>query len=287
MQVLNRLKSRIAKYLYSGNYAPGHFYSPIPDRSYVRQHENEIFDKVDIRDVDLNEKGQLNFLRESMSTYHKFPFQPQAVNGYRYYTENSFFNATDGLSLFLMLHRYMPKRIIEVGSGFSSACMLDTFDKHLGYHPSVTFIEPFPDRLRSLLGEADLKKHTLIESIVQQVPLSVFETLEANDILFIDSSHVSKVGSDLNHILFQILPVLKRGVIIHFHDICFPFEYPKDWIYEGIYWNEAYLVRALLMNNPAYEIVLFNHYLATQHRAWLAQEMPRFNSGGSLWLRKL
>ena len=94
--------------------------------------------------------------------------------------------------------------------------------------------------------------------MVQNVKLIEFEKLEPNDLLFIDSSHISKIGSDLNYLLFEVLPSLKPGVIIHFHDILYPFEYPYEWIEKGIYWNEAYLLKAFLMHNKNYEILLFN-----------------------------
>ncbi len=110
-----------------------------------------------------------------------------------------------------------------------------------------------------------------------------------NDILFIDSSHVSKTGSDVNHLLFKILPLLNDGVMIHFHDIFFPFEYPQWWAFEGRAWNEAYLLHAFLAHNRAYQIEFFNTYVIDRYRERIAAEFPLFlkNEGGSLWLRKV
>jgi predicted O-methyltransferase YrrM len=284
--VFNKLKSKIAQYLYAGNYPPGHYYSPIPDRKYVRTNEMDIFNSTTVKDVDLNEKMQLEFLKTSLQSYKNYPFPKERNDSFRYYSENPFFNYTDSLSLFFVLDRFKPKRIVEVGSGFSSACMLDVFDKHLKYQPHLTFIEPYPDRLKTLLGNHDTQNYRLLQCDVQGVSLSVYNELEENDILFIDSSHVSKVGSDLNHILFHVLPALRPGVIIHFHDICFPFEYPKEWIYDGIYWNEAYLVRAFLMNNSSYEVLLFNNFIWQTQTAWLTENIPTFHVGGSLYLKK-
>jgi hypothetical protein len=104
----------------------------------------------------------------------------------------------------------------------------------------------------------------------------------------VDSTHVAKVGSDVNHILFEVLPSLRSGVYVHFHDIYFPFEYPKEWVYQGRAWNEAYVLRAFLQHNDAYEIVLFGSFLSAFHRPWLAERMPLVarNPGSSLWLRK-
>jgi hypothetical protein len=99
---------------------------------------------------------------------------------------------------------------------------------------------------------------------------------------------VSRLGSDVNHELFEVLPTLQRGVHVHFHDIFFPFEYPLEWSEEGRAWNEAYLLRAFLEYNDAFEIVLFNDLVGRCFRGLLERDFPLWlrNPGGSLWLRK-
>jgi hypothetical protein len=123
---------------------------------------------------------------------------------------------------------------------------------------------------------------------IQDVSLKEFDALEENDILFIDSTHISKINSDVNFILFEILPRLKPGVYIHFHDIFFPFEYPITWAYEGRAWNEAYLLRAFLQYNSEFRVVAMNSFLHKFHLEHLAIKMPlcTMNPGGSIWLRK-
>jgi hypothetical protein len=174
--------------------------------------------------------------------------------------------------------------------------MLDINDLFLNKEVDFTFIEPFPDRLLSLLTENDKSKVKVETKPVQEVELSIFSSLEANDILFIDSSHVAKINSDVLHIIFHILPRLKKGVIIHFHDVLWPFEYPKNWLEEGRAWNEAYFLRAFLQNNVSFEILYFNSYMALHHMNMLEKMMPkilkeptsRVTPGNtSLWLRKL
>jgi hypothetical protein len=117
--------------------------------------------------------------------------------------------------------------------------------------------------------------------------MSNWRLLKANDILFIDSTHVSKTNSDVNYLFFEILPRLQTGVLVHIHDIFFPFDYPREWILEGRSWNEAYLLRAFLQYNPRFEIVLFNDYLQTLHWDSFARLLPRFSKdgGGSVWLQ--
>ena len=146
-----------------------------------------------------------------------------------------------------------------------------------------------PQLLRSLLTTQDLERITLVEKTLQEVDSQVFAELQANDILFIDSSHVAKIDSDVNHIFFRILPCLTAASYIHFHDIFYPFEYPLDWVYEGRAWNETYLLRAFLQYNQQFEIQLFNTFIDWFHKEKYFREMPlvQKNTGGSIWLKKL
>ncbi|NQS88701.1 hypothetical protein HQ584_02790 [Patescibacteria group bacterium] len=116
-----------------------------------------------------------------------------------------------------------------------------------------------------------------------------FKQLKENDILFIDTSHVSKTGSDVNYIFFDILPNLNSGVLIHFHDIFYPFEYPKKKILDGHAFNECYILRAFLQYNTRFKIILFNTFLEHYYEDWFRQNMPLClrNKGGSIWLRKV
>ena len=122
---------------------------------------------------------------------------------------------------------------------------------------------------------------------MQSVALENFKKLKANDILFIDSSHVSKTGSDVNYELFEILPNLASGVLIHIHDMFFPFEYPKEWVYEGRNWNELYMLRAFLNYNQDFDILLFSHYMHEKHeKAFENMPLTYENTGWNLWLQK-
>lgn len=133
------------------------------------------------------------------------------------------------------------------------------------------------------------KNCTVTESAVQPVAIEHFTQLQENDILFIDSSHIVKTGSGVAHIIFNILPQLNKGVIIHFHDILWPFEYPKSWMMQGVSWNEAYFLQSFLQYNESFETLYFNSYLAECHPEELKQHIIRdlAYSGGSLWLRKI
>lgn len=277
------------KYTKNSCFEPGHFYSPIIDVDEVKKDELRIWNELSMRElkeINLNIICQKEFLKKIETFYTSIPFQKTKVHNLRYYFENEYFSYTDAIFLFGMINQIKPKRIIEVGSGFSSALMLDTnllfFDNEI----ELNFIEPYPDRLKSLIFK-DEKNCEIIQKKVQEIDIDFFHQLEKGDILFIDSSHISKSGSDLNYLLFIVLPNLQKGVFIHFHDIFYPFEYPKEWVYGGRNWNESYMIRAFLMNNEKYNICLFSHYLHL-HFPKLFDKMPltKENLGGSLWLEK-
>jgi len=268
-------------------FPPGHYYSAIPsveDReAFLAQHSL----KQEMRGISLNAEQQFDLLRQFKDYYEESPFQDTKSDDLRYYYINPSYSYTDALTLYSMLRKYKPRRIIEIGSGYSSCVMLDTAERFLGNAVDFTFIEPYPELLYSLIKERD-KKHSILPLRLQDVDSEIFRSLDANDILFVDSTHVSKLGSDVNGIMFEILPTLKPGVLIHFHDIFWPFEYPADWIKKGFAWNEAYMLRAFLEFNDSFEILFFASFLHNHHHAWFEENMPVWlkNSGGNIWLRR-
>ena len=268
----------------------GHFYSPIPSLEEIRKDEARIFgaNPRTIAGLELREAEQLELLQKFAAYYEQMPFEDRKKAGLRYYYENTAYSYSDAILLHCMIRFLKPKKVIEVGSGFSSCMTLDTNELFFGGAIETTFVEPYPELLLSLIKETDKAKIKTISSRLQDVDLKEFDELKADDILFIDSTHVSKINSDVNRIFFDILPRLASGVYIHFHDIFFPFEYPKEWIFEGRAWNEAYLLRAFLQYNNAFRIVLMNTFMEHFHPAFFEQNMPLCmkNKGGSIWIRK-
>ncbi|MEO6594278.1 MAG: class I SAM-dependent methyltransferase, partial [Planctomycetota bacterium] len=268
----------------------GHFYSPIPNPLEVRADESRVFPRGlrEMAGIELHVDRQMALARELAQYYGEedFPETPRADR--RYCLANDFFPYGDAFVYYALLRRLRPRRMIEVGSGWSSAVLLDTDERFLGGSIECTFIEPYPERLQGLLRPDDVRRTKLWESRVQHVPLEVFDVLQANDILFVDSSHVCKTGSDVHHILFEILPRLQNGVWVHFHDIFQNFEYHPSWVYEGRAWNESYFLRAFLTNNPQWTIQIHGATLATVAGHELLPLMPKVgqNVGGSIWLMK-
>jgi predicted O-methyltransferase YrrM len=245
----------------------GHFYSPIPDFSYVLNNLNNLrYNRKEIPGIDLNIDNQLSLLKDLIVYSDEYLWPKKKSIDFRYYQDNTFFGQGTGFFLYSLMRRFNPKKIIEVGSGFSSALMLDIRDKYIS-DLELLFIEPYPEsRLLKLLTlENDQGHKSLIKDFVQNISLDVFETLGENDILFIDSSHVVKTGSDVVYLFTEIIPLLKSGVIIHIHDIYWPFEYPVSWLKKKWAWNEAHLLKALLQNNSKIEVLLFLDFLKKNH----------------------
>ena len=276
-------------------YRPGHFYSPIPCREDVKERAEEIFSDTGMLDIDLNLDKQFHLLQELAVAHSEFPYDflgSSEREDLRYrFLDRPQYRYSDVVFLYHVMRHVKPKRVIEIGSGASSAVMLDVNDIFFDSSITFTFIDPYPQRLYGFLNEHDNVTTKVIAEKVQDVSTQVFQELGSNDILFIDSSHVSKIGSDVNHIFFNILPRIGKGVWIHFHDIFYPFEMPLDWVLsKGRFWNESYVLRAFLMNNPSYEVMLFNTLLHKEFQPWFEENMPEClidkENTGSIWIRK-
>jgi hypothetical protein len=267
---------------------PGHYYSPLPSRDEVAAAFSRGGYGAPFPGVELNADGQLALLREFAAYYPEMPFPEKATVGRRFHFSNPSYGCYDAFVLYCMMRRLRPSRIIEVGCGYSSAALLDLNDVLFAGRLALTFIDPDLARFRGLLLPGDKDSLNLIEKRIQDVPVSTFETLDANDILFIDTSHVSKVGSDVNHLFFKVLPALKPGVYVHIHDVTGDLEYPRQWFDEGRAWNELYVLRAFLMYNRSFKVVFSSALMFNEHHDILLEHMPKcaVGGGGQLWLRK-
>jgi len=260
------------------NVPPGHFYSPVSN-SADRARQVAVDAKESTSGVDVNEASQLALVGELRP--HAANFAPKRWSED---DRNSMFGREDAIVLFGLLSLFRPRQIVEVGSGYSTAVMLDAAEA-TGSTWSITCIEPYPQRLNSLLRPGDDPE--IIVAPVQDVPMGRFTDLGAGDLLFIDSTHVAKAGSDVLHLLLEVLPRLHPGVLVHVHDIFWPFSYRPEWLAEGRDWTEAYLLRALLTENPRWEILLFSDWLSRTHPAEAEALFPGgADRPGSIYLRR-
>lgn len=280
-----------ALYRMNEKHRPGHYYSPVVNLKEIDLRRKFIWSPKKLPGIELNDDVQKTFLNELIKWSSIIPFPEKPGLKLRYHFDNGWYPYADGLALFMMLNYFRPGQVIEVGSGFSSALILDTNELFLNNIMALTFIDPNPqDRLYALLRGSDKSKCLVVKDIVQNTSLEIYKKLQANDILLIDSSHVSKTGSDVNFLFTEVIPTLSKGVIIHVHDIFFPFEYPQDWLFEHrLNWNEIYTLHCFLLYNDAVEIIFFSDYMQQKYSEDLKREVPDFMKSrpGSIWLRKI
>ena len=205
--------------------------------------------------------------------------------------------AFDARTLYYFLRDYKPRRYLEVGSGLSTyyASLAAARNAAEGSPLHLTCVEPYPfDALRTL------PDFELVEGFVQDTPLEVFESLESGDVLFIDSSHALKVDSDVAYLFLEVLPRVKPGVLVHIHDVPFPFNvpYPADtWLFGErwpVYWNEAMVVQAFLAFNTSFEVLLSVPMIRHEDESFLQERFPDYvpvaddpNPPSSLWLQRV
>ena len=277
-------------------YPNGHFYSPVVDPDELHSKTSDIWpqEMPQIPGININPESHQMILETWFPEHivnYDYPetFDERNHLEQQFYTRNSQFSWLDSRTLFVLLNKIKPTRMIEVGSGFSSLLCADVNVRFLKNSCHFQCIEPYP---REFLVNGVEGVSELIVQKVQNVPTKKFETLEKGDILFIDSSHVSKTGSDVNFLYFEVLPRLKPGVLIHVHDIFLPLEYPKEWVLEdNRSWNEQYLLRALLMYSNTFEVLFgcnyaFNCFPELVTRALNLQSGRGFG-GGSFWVTKV
>jgi Methyltransferase domain len=264
---------------------PVHFYQPIPDTQSLPE---TLWNRPsELVGIDMNDAVQLDLLRNHFpkfrGEYDQFPAEPTNQPAH-FHFNNGLFDGTDALVAYCMIRHFQPRLIIEVGSGFSSLVAAEAIAKNEG--SALICIEPFPlDFLRK--GVPGL--HSLIEKKVEDVDLEFFSQLNSGDILFIDSSHTVRIGGDVNYLFLEVLPRLKPGVIVHVHDIFFPFDYRRDWVMDELrFWAEQYLLQAFLTFNSEFEVLMANGYLG--HRYMEDLKATFANSpwwgGGSFWMRR-
>ena len=202
----------------------------------------------------------------------------QCRTGYR--SGNGYYDTPDAEALYLMIRRYQPRRVIEVGCGNSTRitrqAVLDG-----GLETEITAIDPWPRA--DIAGVVDRFEQARLE----EVDPALFAGLEADDVLFIDSSHQVRMSNDVAHLFCRIIPALAPGVVIHVHDVFLPYEYPKRFYYDCPSWGEQYVLHALLQSG-GYELLWPGYYLQ-RARADAVEALPFLAQGRaqSLWIRKL
>lgn len=261
---------------------PVHFYSPIPD---TRELQTHITNCSTVPGIDLRVANQLMFLKEIFprfaAEYNAFPWQ--SAERRQFALDNDAFGGIDSHVYYSMIRHFHPKKIIEVGSGFST--LVGAKASIMNGDTSYTSIDPWPREFiaRGVPGVELLRKR------VEEVDYAFFEQLKENDILFVDSSHVVRTGGDVSFLILEILPRLAKGVAIHFHDIYLPFEYPSEMIKDRhLFWTEQYLLHAYLVENCHARVLFASNYVAHEHPEIVKGAFPEamWWGGGSFWIQK-
>jgi predicted O-methyltransferase YrrM len=272
---------------------PTGFYFPIPDTDALN--ERIWTEPSEMHGIDMRLEAQAELLQELMKgpldEYHQLPEEPRADRSI--YTRKGGFGMFDGALLYGMIRKHKPKRILEVGCGQSTLLSRIALRRNREENPEqagkLTSIDPYP---RDYLSNIEDKYTEMVKSKVEELPFSTFEALEAGDILFIDSSHTVHIGGDTVFEILEILPRLQVGVLVHIHDICFPFNYPKSFVVDRQnFWAEQYLLQAFLAFNSAFQVRWSLTYMQAYRQEALADAFSYYQPGlrnmGSAWIERI
>jgi predicted O-methyltransferase YrrM len=273
---------------------PLHYTQPIPDTRALSSPSSQAWRESAVAGVDLGEERQVALLeelaRDYASEYGQFPERSDGDPAH-YYLANTQFGPVDAELYYCMIRRFKPKRIFEIGAGFSTMVSSRAARKNdesgAGATELVAF-EPFPHPVLRA-GLPGLTK--LVITRAQDIPVDTFRQLDAGDILFIDSSHVVQIGSDVEYLFLEVLPQLRPGVLVHVHDIFFPAQYPREWVLgKFIFWNEQYLLQAFLAFNDSFKTLWAGRFMSLRHPELLARAFTSFRPGtapGSFWFQRV
>ena len=253
---------------------PSHFYFPVPSLKSLQSKNWSACRPCTTLDLRLEEQVQ-RLRTELLPFAGEWTFPECSTDAEQeFHFNNGFFERMDAEVAHSFVRQLKPKRIIEIGGGNTTLLLAAALRKNIaeGFPGELISIEPCPARF---LKDGVPGVSQLIEGPVQKVPLELFRTLQANDILFIDSSHVVSMDSDVVYECLRILPELARGVLVHFHDIFTPLDYPKKFVMTNLcFWCEQYLLEAFLAFNSAFKVVWSGSAMQQFHSDLLRESFP-------------
>jgi len=273
---------------------PVHYFEPIPDTRLLPESLWQDTSRY-ARGIDFREDEQIRLLAffEDAFKIEYSVFPRQITTPCAYYTDQDSFCAVDAEVLYCMVRRHRPQRVVEIGSGMSSLVITAALARNRRTSADdegvLTCVEPYPGES---LDQCHARGLLTLKAVpVQDIPLSYFDELRENDICVIDSTHVLRIGGDVEFLYLQVLPRLRPGVLVHMHDIFLPAEYPRHWIRDGhLFWNEQYLLHTFLQCNQDWEVLWGSSYMCIHHAAALRRAFPTYaekpNWPGSFWIRR-
>ncbi len=262
------------------------FYSPLPDPEGL---PDSTWDRPNaLAGIELDPAAQIRFAESTLAPYiaeFARDLMPDGRIG-RFEADNAYYASGDADLLYAMTRHLKPRRIIELGSGYSTLVLAHGIRRNAeeGSSAVLTTYDPHPS---DVLGDRPPPEVKLRSTPAQEVSLEEFDALGPDDMVFVDTSHTVKTGGEVNRVVLDVLPRLARGVVVHFHDVFLPWEYHRTWLDRG--WNEQYLVQAFLALNPEYEIIFAAHAVARAHREELARLVAGFGPDAqpsAFWIRR-
>jgi predicted O-methyltransferase YrrM len=263
--------------------------SPVPRLSDL---PSEVFTtKSLLRGIDWDPGRQMAWLESDLAPYlSEFtPARGRELPAGEFTLDNGTFESVDAELLYAIVRRLRPARLLELGTGYSTLVARLALDRNAvdGAGGTLDSFDPYPSS--QVMARSDLREG-VCRMTAQRIDGALIEGLEANDILFVDTSHTVKIGGDVNRIVLDLLPLVRPGVAVHFHDIFLPRDYSRAHIAGAHFWNEQYLVQAFLAGNREWEVLVGGNAVAHAHPQRLRDLIPSFSQGvepGSLWLRRL
>ncbi len=286
----------IFRHCYGLPFPPTHYYSPLPDLPAVKKKLARWYKESSSPGIDWNLGEQIELAEKIAQYAHELGSLPTFAQ----VTQNGYgqgYGEVEAHVLYMMMRHLKPSAVVEVGSGVSTFYTLSalrmTREKD-GVAPRMTCVDPYPS---SQLRELVSARHIQLRACeVQDIEFGVFQELSANDVLFIDSSHVSKKDSDVDFLYLEVMPRLRKGVVVHIHDMPFPMPtvpqaHPLFDTY--LFWNEASLAKAFLLFNTAFRVTMCQSYLHHTKPEVLKRLAPVYDPEdpkefpASLWLQKV
>lgn len=263
-----------------------HYYEPQFD---YRNNKQPLSQDRTLPGIDWNTNEQLKILSE-LSFSQEVAYIPQKKPGtLDFYLNNGEFESGDAEYWYQLIRSIKPKRIFEIGSGYSTLMAIKAIRRNQQQHPDYrckhVCIEPYEMPWLEETGVSVVRKK------VEDVEPVFFSTLEENDILFIDSSHIIRPQGDVLFEYLELLPTLNKGVVVHIHDIFSPQNYPKQWVEDDVrFWNEQYLLEAFLSHNGSWKIIGALNFLCHNYYEKLKSVAPSLTPDeepGSFYIKKL